>query len=614
MASITHTQGNEYGGVSKSPDVRDHSLVREANVQSQRASLNEGYGFTEADVDAKGSRELASAADNVLTERRSAALRGESAADDISKALGRGRGHAVKGVAARGSNGRSITKGAVRRGPSTKKVHKFKGTVDGFKPRATEAFRRKRFRKIASGIAAGGGIIASDSDDLGSPDLGDNLSGKVEGATSDFTRRGIRRLRKYAKRRQKAGEFASKAVTADGARAEASPGLRRSNVRRFRNVTKKAKQLEAQGMARAAAAKTAEISTTGFIGKIVAAIVSAVTTAVSAIGAALLPIILIVVAFAVVISIFSSIFGVASEEEVNVGTLTGDQAEIAQFLMGTMHYSEVQTAAVMGNIEAESGYNFGSVEEGNNIGHGILQWSYGRWAQLRSYASSKGKSWTDHQVQLEFLKGELENNGQWITHQCGNWTGGAITGTASKGTFSKETDITKATVEFMCSFVRPNEDPGTNHYARRVAESKRILAALQSGAGIGGGGKAGTMIAWCKTQLGVPYVWAGETPGVGMDCSGFVKCAYRKLGINLPHQSQEMASACIAAGGKIVDQAHAQPGDIVWYRPGGGAGGSGHVAIYLGGGMQIEEVHPVCKINPTWGAPAGYLHFPQVTN
>ena len=41
------------------------------------------------------------------------------------------------------------------------------------------------------------------------------------------------------------------------------------------------------------------------------------------------------------------------------------------------------------------------------------------------------------------------------------------------------------------------------------------------------------------TQLGVPYVWGGTAPGVGLDCSGLTQWAYHEAGLNLPRLAQE---------------------------------------------------------------------------
>ena len=75
------------------------------------------------------------------------------------------------------------------------------------------------------------------------------------------------------------------------------------------------------------------------------------------------------------------------------------------------------------------------------------------------------------------------------------------------------------------------------------------------------------------SQIGVPYVWGGTTPYVGLDCSGLVQYCYRQAGKSIPR-----TSGSILAGGTIVSDP--QPRDICWT--------PGHVAIYIGNGQMIE--------------------------
>jgi len=78
--------------------------------------------------------------------------------------------------------------------------------------------------------------------------------------------------------------------------------------------------------------------------------------------------------------------------------------------------------------------------------------------------------------------------------------------------------------------------------------------------------------------LGVPYVWGGENPSIGLDCSGLVLVVFRKFGVELPHYSRAQAKL-----GAAVSYGDLQPGDLVFFgKP------IHHVGIYLGEGYYIH--------------------------
>jgi cell wall-associated NlpC family hydrolase len=83
-------------------------------------------------------------------------------------------------------------------------------------------------------------------------------------------------------------------------------------------------------------------------------------------------------------------------------------------------------------------------------------------------------------------------------------------------------------------------------------------------------------LVWALGEVGTPYVWGGETPGVGFDCSGLVQAAYRAAGLSLPRvaQNQYDRGPLLPVGNPL------QPGDLVFF--GGGPGDVTHVGIYAG--------------------------------
>lgn len=102
-------------------------------------------------------------------------------------------------------------------------------------------------------------------------------------------------------------------------------------------------------------------------------------------------------------------------------------------------------------------------------------------------------------------------------------------------------------------------------------------------------GARAKLIAAAKGQLGVPYVWGGETRGKAFDCSGLVQFAYRSAGIKMPR-----VAAAQMTRGHITSINNLKPGDLVgWGHP------AHHIAIYLGGGRIIEAPHTGLNVRIT---------------
>jgi cell wall-associated NlpC family hydrolase len=105
--------------------------------------------------------------------------------------------------------------------------------------------------------------------------------------------------------------------------------------------------------------------------------------------------------------------------------------------------------------------------------------------------------------------------------------------------------------------------------------------------------RAATAVRAALTQLGVPYVWAGETPGKGFDCSGLTAWAYGKAGITLPHYASSQRI------GEKVSEKDLKPGDLVIF--------SGHVTMYIGKGHVIAAPYTGTdvQIQPLFTSIAG---------
>jgi cell wall-associated NlpC family hydrolase len=104
----------------------------------------------------------------------------------------------------------------------------------------------------------------------------------------------------------------------------------------------------------------------------------------------------------------------------------------------------------------------------------------------------------------------------------------------------------------------------------------------------GGAGTGEAAVAAALTQLGVPYVWGGETPGVGFDCSGLVQWAYAQAGVTLPRTTFGQIDVGVA-----VPLDELRPGDLIFSRSvrGGQVVDLGHVAIYAGARQVVVAPH-----------------------
>lgn len=127
-----------------------------------------------------------------------------------------------------------------------------------------------------------------------------------------------------------------------------------------------------------------------------------------------------------------------------------------------------------------------------------------------------------------------------------------------------------------------------------------VLAGVQGGQDVTATGAGGTaagqqVVDIAKQYLGLPYVYGSNDPSKGLDCSGLVQVAYRRMGIDLPRVTYDQVKV-----GQPVDRADLQPGDLVFSVGDKGMRVNGHVGIYAGNGMYVVAPHTgdVVKLAP----------------
>jgi len=82
--------------------------------------------------------------------------------------------------------------------------------------------------------------------------------------------------------------------------------------------------------------------------------------------------------------------------------------------------------------------------------------------------------------------------------------------------------------------------------------------------------------------IGVPYLWGGNSPDTGFDCSGLTMTVYQLNGLNLPRHSAGQFEA-----GNLVGSDSLQKGDLIFFAI-KEKNKVSHVGIYIGNGRFIH--------------------------
>lgn len=138
-------------------------------------------------------------------------------------------------------------------------------------------------------------------------------------------------------------------------------------------------------------------------------------------------------------------------------------------------------------------------------------------------------------------------------------------------------------------------------YNHSDAYVRAVLAAgagyLAASYGPGPQGVALAAIAFGYAHLGDPYLWGGNGPLY--DCSGLTQAAYRSAGIDIPRTAEQQWQRL-----PKVSENDLQPGDLLFFNAGEFVPGlPGHVGIYLGAGLMLDDPHTgaFVRIEPIQG-------------
>lgn len=286
-----------------------------------------------------------------------------------------------------------------------------------------------------------------------------------------------------------------------------------------------------------------------------------------AIGVLIIPVIII-------IAVICTISGGSKGENASVGSLTGDEATIAQYLIDK-GVDRTHIAAIMGNMFQESGCHPTALNSSSGA-YGICQWLGGRKTGLENLAKEKGKDMSDLSVQLDWFWEEFAES-------CSGWN------KAKYKVFCAQSDLKQCVYLFRSQFERCGESEADD--ANRLVQAQRIYDALGTSNGTNGidGNGQDLKKATRRQKDVVNAANTTKSPGQGW-CASWVTNVFQSAGIGyfVGHACDMCRAYCtstnvrdLKVGMIIADVSH----------PGTGDAGRlyGHVGIYIGDNKVISN-------------------------
>ncbi|WP_158567515.1 phage tail tip lysozyme [Collinsella sp. AM29-10AC] len=563
--------------------VAEKEHVRAASDDMVAAHREASAFITKAEQRAKTAAKFKSAAANALVNSASASIGDDSVSGTAVRSTARaavaaGRSIRASRAAGKQAGARGFFSSSAEAAKSAVFAFDEEGSLDGIE-KADEAVRAGRY---------------------------------VRGKARDF--KAARAKAKGGSKSQLMSQAEKKAARAaeDGQRVAFSKSMQRRSMSIARAKAAAGEAVEAEQKAALigkvtaglkAAAQHAIAALQALLKSLAAALAGAVGSLATAIGGSTFG--MLILAAVPVLILLLALSGGSADQEVQ--GMNEVESQVASFFR-EKGLDDLQIAAIMGNMYAESGMNPGSEEGGgtNANGIGLCQWTNGRHTNLVNYAKSVGKSWTEVQVQLDFFW-DHDSWGYWsraytIRSEHGpdgsenrslDPVGGTLV-SGSKRAFLASTDLKDAVRQFCYGW----EGAGIPRLKVRYEAADRyyeLLTNPSDGDGDHGGGTGAPQIAGAsaRQQTVVNMAYATPSPGQGW-CAAWVTNVFRAAGVGYfgGNACDMCRSWChssnrseLKVGMIIADVSH----------PGTGAPGLtyGHVGIYIGNNKVMSNEGPI---------------------
>ena len=156
--------------------------------------------------------------------------------------------------------------------------------------------------------------------------------------------------------------------------------------------------------------------------------------------------------------------------------MAANNGGIAAMRLGQYGFNKFAIAGILGNLQAESNFNPGSLALDSNglWSGGIAQWNGGRLDALKRFAAARGKPWNDLVTQIDFLVSE-------VSPQLKADLNSAQSAGYAALVFVNRFEVSSALIPQRIAYAN-------NFYNSGIIGSTGNLAALAQGQGVGGGG------------------------------------------------------------------------------------------------------------------------------